>query len=67
MRLSDSNLVLVTQCQYEYLYNIRIMKSILFRNLVLLIIVMLRGRVRRQYKILVWSGSRAGGRVQSCS
>ena len=23
MRLSDSNLVLVTQCQYEYLYNIR--------------------------------------------
>ena len=30
------------------------MKSVLFRNLVLLIIVMLWGRVRRQYEILVW-------------
>ena len=36
--------------------NIRIMKSVSFRNLVLLIIVMLWGRVRIGYGILVWSG-----------
>jgi len=32
------------------------MKSVSFKNLALLIIVMLWGRVRRRYGILVWSG-----------